>query len=256
MYRAAMKNLVAVICVALVPSLALAQPQPQQPPPPATVCTPGMAADASGYCCWPGQTWSEQTGHCVGAPHCPDGWAGDGNGCVRKPASGHEEIEPYHGQPLSPDARIEARHPRELVVSGALVLGAGFAGALGLGIYGMLAAHGDIGGGRCEGQMAWNLVPIAGPIVSAEEYNENYAGGFFNSPRICNKLSYEGLYAYGVTFTALQATGLSLLLAGVFTTHKVVVRQDHAARTKPVQWAVVPGSAGSQLGASLFLTGF
>jgi hypothetical protein len=51
----------------------------------AQVCADGhvVTPETAGRCCWPGQVWSSELNRCDGAPVCPEGWAGDGGGCVR-----------------------------------------------------------------------------------------------------------------------------------------------------------------------------
>ena len=47
-----------------------------------TTCPAGMATEASGHCCWPDQTWGEQSQRCRGTPSCPPGLVRSGEDCV------------------------------------------------------------------------------------------------------------------------------------------------------------------------------
>ncbi len=53
------------------------------PPPGSTapVCDDLKVLDPTGHCCFPGQTWGEQSGRCRGAPRCPTGTVAEGESC-------------------------------------------------------------------------------------------------------------------------------------------------------------------------------
>jgi formylglycine-generating enzyme required for sulfatase activity len=44
-------------------------------------CTDGREA-SGGYCCWPGQRWSDEREACVGTPRCPSGTKPRAGGCM------------------------------------------------------------------------------------------------------------------------------------------------------------------------------
>lgn len=54
-------------------------------------CASGRVATTEGYCCWPGQSWSDVHQRCDGPPSCPVGMAAEGNGCV---ANGGPAVAP------------------------------------------------------------------------------------------------------------------------------------------------------------------
>ncbi len=45
-------------------------------------CADDQVADAAGHCCWPGQSWGEESRRCRGAPRCPSTHRADGETCV------------------------------------------------------------------------------------------------------------------------------------------------------------------------------
>lgn len=45
-------------------------------------CTSGRVAVAGGYCCWPGQQWSDELQRCFGVPECPADLGGAAEECL------------------------------------------------------------------------------------------------------------------------------------------------------------------------------
>ena len=78
------------------------------------------------------------------------------------------------------------------------------------------------------------LVPVIGPFIVAGAGNFSSSGGIFSESGF---LILDGL---------IQAGGGAMLLAGIFSKKKVLVRQDAAQVVKP-EVIVGPGSLGMKL---------
>jgi hypothetical protein len=62
-------------------------------------CPGGKMEGASGHCCWPGQTWSEETRACVGSPKCPPETERDPHNpaeCLRRCTGNRLEVASGH----------------------------------------------------------------------------------------------------------------------------------------------------------------
>jgi len=102
------------------------------------------------------------------------------------------------------------------------------------------------GGSTCDSNGSWFYVPVLGPFVAAASI-----------PRL--ESSAVGLF---VLDGLLQAGGVAMFIAGLAAKHRVVVVPEEVGylrsrpRQRAVQWSLVPGAPGAQVGATLALAHF
>jgi hypothetical protein len=137
----------------------------------AQTCADGRVA-ASGYCCWPGQTFDTDAGRCMGPPRCPEGWSGSGADCVRI-ASATQGFASggTTGPEASPQGFASPAHNDGLAAAGAYVILCGYVvGAMSGSLLGAFAGPGSPGSAFPNWPVAF--VPIAHPVAAYPGYGE------------------------------------------------------------------------------------
>ncbi len=222
-----------------------------------------VSPDTQGNCCWPRQVWASAQQRCVGVPECPPGLAAKGETCVDAstwppppPPPASVQPPPPTDAPQAPVAEApvkthtERRARKGLVITGAALLGAGYVLALlvnlGAAIY--AAAVPENNCWRFVSTVAW--IPIIGPAISIAGQ-----AGLTRGTRQNLACTAEPLYPVGaavaVIDTAMQVTGLALLIVGLVARQEVQV-PDEPATTSRSGFSFEPyvslGAPGSSLG--------
>lgn len=239
-----------------------------------TACPVGQAVgpDTQGNCCWPRQVWATSQQRCVGVPECPAGLSAQGEACVDKASQPAPPPPPPlttapgpqvgAAPPAATPPAVEAaaapvkthterRARKGLVITGAALLGVGYLIALATTVGGAAwaAAFPENTCWRYVSSVAW--IPIIGPAISIAGQSGLNRGARGNLP--CTA---EPLYPLGVALavidTALQVTGLSLLIVGLVARETVEVPDEPGTVSRSSGFSFEPyvtiGAPGSSLG--------